>query len=201
MQRLENDREADVPSRSHAHPSPARRLRAIASLVLFFAVGFTHYIPVAEIHAEASGPGWSASHEANVLITGGSSRSSSHEKNDVPGEVRRGLLEVSQLGSRPLGGLAEFFVGVGSLLSVRWRRGAIYGGIAAVAWLGAVLAFQQNLQREVDALQWPGSLDLDFLSALGYLIVLHTVLIGWFIARWIMDRREDRAKAATGARS
>ena len=197
MQDISHDRETVGPMRGHAYPSPGRRLRAIASLILVLAVSLTHRMPVAEISAEASGQGWEASHQSNRLVTGGSTRGIERTEDDTPREVERQLQKLSSVGEPLLGGALELVVFLGAILSVRWRRGAAYGGIAAIAWLGAILGFQQNLQREVNALQWPGTLELDFLPTLGFIIAAHIALVVWFVIRWVMDRREDRHLAAT----
>jgi hypothetical protein len=192
MHDVSSDRETVVPSRGSEHPSPGRRLRAIASLVLVLAVSLTHQMPVAEINAEASGPGWEVTHDSNRLVTGWSLRASDRTVNDPPREVERQLDELSSLGGPLLGGALEIVVFFGAVLAVRWRRGAFYGLIASIAWLGAILAVQRNLQSQVDAVAWPGSLDLDFLPALGGIIAAHIALVIWFVIRWVLDRREDR---------
>lgn len=201
MQDVRIDRDAEIAYQRKGPPSRARLARAVASLVLFFAVGLLHSMPVAEIRAEAAGAGWEVSHEANLLISGGSRSSSSREENDVPPEVEKVLQELSQVGSPLAGGVIGLVILAGAIFSVWWRRGAVYGGISAVAWLATVLAFQQNLQSEVDAVDWPGSLDLDFLPSIGFVIAAQVALVGWFVIRWILDRQEDRRADLAASRS
>jgi len=197
MQDISHDRETVGPMRRHAYPSPGRRLRAIASLILVLAVSLTHGMPVGEISAEASGPGWEASHESNRLVTGASTFGSERTENEPPRDVQRGLDQLSSARAAQLEGIVEIVIFLGALLSIRWRKGALAGGIAAVAWLSAILAFKQNLHNEVQAIDWPGSLDLEFLPALGFIIASHIALVLWFVIRWILDVREDRRIAAT----